>query len=92
MSTLPIGFAHLILAFAPLVFQTGFPVRASIAHWRNTWHRQTHRDCHLARMGLDRQTHFQTCHRVLNRAVWSSLAASRILLSLPVRARGTVDP
>lgn len=43
-------------------------------------------------MGLDRQTHFQTCHRVLNRAVWSSLAASRILLSLPVRVFAPEGP
>jgi hypothetical protein len=33
-------------------------------------------------MGLADQKHFQNYHRVLNRAVWSSLAASRILLSL----------
>ncbi len=31
-------------------------------------------------MGLAQTVHFQTYHRVLNRAVWSSLAASRILL------------
>ena len=29
-------------------------------------------------MGLSQVPHFQTYHRVLNRAVWSSLAASRI--------------
>jgi hypothetical protein len=33
-------------------------------------------------MGLADEKHFQNYHRVLNRAVWSSLAASRILLSL----------
>lgn len=37
-------------------------------------------------MGLSQERHFQTYHRVLNRAVWSSLAASRILLSLLVDA------
>ncbi|MCA1636073.1 MAG: transposase, partial [Acidobacteria bacterium] len=37
-------------------------------------------------MGLRRERHFQTYHRVLNRAVWSSLSASRILLSLLVAA------
>lgn len=37
-------------------------------------------------MDWDQQTHFQTCRRVLNRAVWSSLAASWLLLSLLVRA------
>ncbi len=33
-------------------------------------------------MGLSWEKHFQNYHRVLNRAVWSSLEASRILLSL----------
>jgi hypothetical protein len=37
-------------------------------------------------MGLDQQAHFQTYHRVLNRAAWSPRAASRILLRLLVRA------
>ena len=31
-------------------------------------------------MGLSQDCHYQSYHRVLNRAVWSSLAASRILL------------
>jgi hypothetical protein len=35
-------------------------------------------------MGKSQEQHFQNYHRVLNRAVWSSLAASRILLSLLV--------
>jgi hypothetical protein len=36
--------------------------------------------------GLSDDQHFENYHRVLNRAVWSSLAASRILLSLLVAA------
>jgi hypothetical protein len=35
-------------------------------------------------MGLSRERHFQTYHRVLNRAVWSSLEVSRILLGILV--------
>ena len=31
-------------------------------------------------LGLSEDPHYQTYHRVLNRAVWSSLAASRVLL------------
>ena len=31
-------------------------------------------------MGLSQEANFQKYHRVLNRAVWSSLQASRILL------------
>jgi hypothetical protein len=33
-------------------------------------------------MGLSQASHFLTHHRTLNRAVWSSLAASRFLLLL----------
>jgi len=36
-------------------------------------------------MGLSDDRHFQTYHRVLNRAVWSSLAVSRILLGVLVQ-------
>jgi hypothetical protein len=37
-------------------------------------------------MGLSWEKHFQNYHRVLNRAVWSSLEASRILLGLLINA------
>lgn len=37
-------------------------------------------------LGLDHISSFQINHRVLNRAVWSSLGASRILLGLLVAA------
>ena len=37
-------------------------------------------------MGLSQDEHFQSYHRVLNRALWSNLAAARILLSLLVSA------
>jgi hypothetical protein len=36
-------------------------------------------------MGLNDHRHFQTYHRVLNRAVWSGLAVSRILLGMLVQ-------
>jgi DDE superfamily endonuclease len=38
----------------------------------------------LRTVGLSQEQHFQTYHRVLNRAVWSRLKASRILLRLLV--------
>jgi hypothetical protein len=44
-------------------------------------------------MGLSDHRHFQTYHRVLNRAVWSSLEVSRILLGILVQtfaATGTI--
>ena len=37
-------------------------------------------------LGLSWEKHFQNYHRVLNRAVWSSLEASRILLGLLISA------
>jgi hypothetical protein len=36
----------------------------------------------LAIRGLRAERHFQTSHRVLNRALWSPLTASRLLLRL----------
>ncbi len=39
-------------------------------------------------MGLSQEKHFQTYHRVLNRAQWRSLSASRILLKLLIKAFG----
>jgi hypothetical protein len=47
----------------------------------------------LRMMGLSMEKHFQNYHRVLNRAVWSSLEASHILLNLLVgifASRGAV--
>lgn len=39
----------------------------------------------LRAMGLDNETHFIKYHRVLNRACWSSLQASKILLGLLIK-------
>jgi hypothetical protein len=86
MSTLPTGFAHLIAAFAPLfspgVFQSIqiLLIGAILATGKRTI------TAVLRIMGREQQPHFQTYHRVFNRAVWSALAASRILLSLLVQA------
>src|SRR3954453_8564171 len=92
MSTLPTGLAHLTAAFAPLfsapVFQslqillTG----AILAIGKRTI------TAVLRIMGLEQQPHFQTYHRGFNRAVWSALAASRILLSLLVQAFAPPGP
>ena len=92
MSTLPTGFAHLILAFAPLFSKRVFQsvqvllTGAILATGKRTV------TAVLRVMGLDQQTHFQTYHRVLNRAAWSPLAASRILLSLLVRTFAPQGP
>jgi hypothetical protein len=85
MLTLPTGFAQIILAFAPLFSKPVFPcvqvllTGAILATGKRTV------TAVLRVMGLDQQPHFQTYHRVLNRAGWSPLAASRILLALLVR-------
>ncbi len=41
--------------------------------------------------GLSREKHFQNYHRVLNRASWSCLNSSRILLSLLIKIFGLAD-
>jgi hypothetical protein len=43
-------------------------------------------------MGLSSEKHFQNYHRVLNRAIWSSLEASHILLGLLVNAFAMLGP
>ena len=86
MSTLPAGFAKLILPFACLfskrVLQS---VQVRLAGAILAPGKRTVTSV-LRIMGLSQERHFQTYHRVLNRATWSSLAASRILLQLLVRA------
>jgi len=46
----------------------------------------------LRAVGLSQEKHFQNYHRVLNRAVWSSLDASRILLMLLVNTFAVFGP
>ena len=92
MSTLPAGLAQLIVPFACLfskrVFQS---VQVLLAGAILAPGKRTVTSV-LRIMGLGQERHFQTYHRVLNRAVWSSLAASRILLQLLVRAFAPEGP
>lgn len=46
----------------------------------------------LRAVGLSGEKHFQNYHRVLNRAIWSSREASRILLTLLVNAFALTGP
>jgi hypothetical protein len=86
MLPLPFELTSLIVAFAPLFSKPVWKhvqvllVGAMLAPGKRTV------TAALRVMGLSREKHFQTYHRVLNRACWSSLSASRILLSLLVRA------
>jgi hypothetical protein len=43
-------------------------------------------------MGLSAEKHFQNYHRVLNRAIWSSREASRLLLGMLIRAFAFFGP
>lgn len=80
MNLLPEAFAPLILAFAPLFSQPVWKsamvllVGAILAPGKRTV------SAVLRVMGLHQEQHFQTYHRVLSRAAWSSRQASRVLL------------
>lgn len=86
MSTLPPEFSIFVVAFEPLFSNCIWPqaqvlfVGAILATGKRTV------TAALRIMGLSAEKHFQNYHRVLSRAVWSSLAASRILLGLLVTA------
>jgi len=84
--TLPPEFAIFVVAFEPLFSNFIWPqaqvlfIGAILATGKRTV------TAALRIMGLSTDKHFQNYHRVLNRAVWSSLAAARILLGLLVAA------
>jgi len=86
MLTLPLELANLIAAFAPLFSKPVFRhaqvllVGALLSPGKRTV------TSALRVCGLSDEVHFQNYHRVLSRARWSSMAASRILLGLLVRA------
>ncbi len=86
MPTLPLELTTLIVAFAPLFSKPLFQhvqvllMGAILAPGKRTV------TSALRVMGRSDEADFQNYHRVLNRALWSSLAASRILLSLLVAA------
>jgi hypothetical protein len=84
MLTLPIEFTNLMMIFTPLFSQPVLQhaqvlvVGAILAPHKRTV------TAALRVMGLSQEEHFQNYHRVLNRAVWSSLKASGLLLTLLV--------
>lgn len=90
MLTLPQRYDTLISAFAPSFSKRLWPqvvvliVGAVLASGKRTV------TSALRIMGLSDEEHFQNYHRVLNRAVWSSLAVSRVLLGLLVSAFASV--
>src|SRR5215210_6541230 len=82
MLTLPVELLNIIVGFAPLfskpVFQHAKLLLAGaiLAPGKRTV------TAALRVMGRSEEKDFQTYHRVLNRAAWSALTASRILLGL----------
>jgi hypothetical protein len=86
MLTLPKRYDTLFSAFAPIVNKRVWPqvlvlvVGAILAPGKRTV------TSVLQVMGLSGEKHFQNYHRLLNRAVWSSLAASQMLLGLLISA------
>ncbi len=84
MPTLPAELLNLIVVFAPLfskpVFQHAqlLVLGALLARGQRTV------TACLRVVGLAAEKHFQNYHRVLNRARWNALSASRILLGLLV--------
>lgn len=89
MLTVPVALQRLIVRFAPLFSKRVWPhaqvlvVGAILAPGKRTV------TAALRVMGLSQEVHFQTYHRVLNRARWASLAVARGLLELVV---GTFVP
>ena len=92
MPTLPADYLKLIRAFVP---------HFSKAIWQHaqvlllgtilTTSQRTVTSA-LRVVGLSAERHFQTYHRVLNRATWSSLALSRVLLDLLLTTFAPLGP
>jgi len=86
MPTLPLELTSLIVGFAPLFSKPVFKhVQVLIAGAILAPGKRTVTSA-LRVMGRSDEQHFENYHRVLSRACWSSLAASRILLTLLVAA------
>ncbi len=79
---MPCELMNLVIAFAPLFSKPVFKrVKVLLVGAILSPASRTVANA-LRVMGLSQEKHFQNYHRVLNRASWSSLAASRILLQL----------
>ena len=84
MLTLPAELMNLIVAFMPLFSKPVFEhLKLLLAGAILAPGKRTVTAC-LRVMGKSADKNFQTYHRVLNRAVWSALRASRLLLGLLV--------
>jgi len=92
MLSLPSGFASVLLAFAPL-FRHSVWISARLLLWGAILAPGKRTVTSVLRIvGLGSEPRFQNYHRVLNRARWSSRAASRILLRLLVQSFAPSGP
>lgn len=86
MLTMPSELMNLIVAFAPLFSKRIWAHAQVLIEGALLCPAKRTVTSALRVMGLSDEKHFQNYHRVLSRARWSGLAASRILLSLLVAA------
>jgi DDE superfamily endonuclease len=82
---MPCEFVALMVAFAPLFSKPVFQHAQLLLMGAILSPSKRTVTSALRVMGLSQEKHFQNYHRVLNRALWSSLAAASVLLSLLVR-------
>src|SRR5437588_2049782 len=81
---MPCEFMALMVAFAPLFSKPVFQHAQVLLMGAILAPRKRTVTSALRVMGLSEERHFQNYHRVLNRALWSGLAAASVLLSLLV--------
>ncbi len=86
------GFAPLLLAFAPLFRSSVWGYAQVLLQGAILAPGKRTVTAVLYIVGLGNEKHFQNYHRVLNRARWSSRAASQVLLGLLVRAFAPSGP
>ena len=82
MLTLPADFIPLLMAFAPLFSSAVFESAQILLVGSILTPGKRTVTAALRAMGLHQDRQFQRFHRVLNRASWSSLMASKVLLTL----------
>ncbi len=92
MPTLPAEYLNLIQVFAPLFSNLVWQHAQVLLVGAILTPGQRTVAAALRIMGLSAEPHFQTYHRVLNRAAWSSLQVSRRLLALLVTTFATFGP
>src|SRR5438105_4567048 len=89
----PARFAAIIVSFAPVFVQQRTWQHAQVLLLGALLAPGQRTVCSILRMvGLRRERHFVTYHRVLNRTVWRSRLACRLLLGLLIEAFVPIGP